>query len=445
MRSVRGGSVVIAGLLGVALVVAPVAAAWAEDPVTFGASPVVDTAGVLSAAEVADIEAAVDAAADSNGRQLFVAYVDEFTNPVDAVQWTTDTANANNLGTEDYLLAVAVEGRAYYLSAAEDASVSDSELDRISLQVIEPELRDEDWAGAAIAAADALGSSGGGGGGGLGWGFIWFLVIAGAIVVILAIVFARRRWRAKSGGPAVGPHQAPPEPIEELRRRAGSALVQADDAIKTSEEELGFAVAAYGDEATADFRTALETARSKVREAFTLQQQLDDARPDSEAERRQWYGGILTLAGEADTMLDDQAERFDALRALEQNAPEALARIEAEAQQAEAQLAPAAERLAALQAQYSATALSAVADNIEQARARIAFAGDSIQEARTGLAGGDTSAAVVDIRAAEEAVDQAKLLSAAIERLAGELDAGDAAIAAGAADLEADVQAARCA
>src|SRR5215207_9327854 len=167
MRSVRGGSVVVAGLLGVALVIGPGAAAWAEDPVSFGASPVVDTAGVLSNGEIAEIEAAVDQTASENGRQLFVAYVDEFTNPADAVQWATETANDNNLGTEDYLLAVAVEGRAYYLSAADDASATDADLDRISLRVIEPELRDEDWAGAAIAAADALGSGGGGGGGGI--------------------------------------------------------------------------------------------------------------------------------------------------------------------------------------------------------------------------------------------------------------------------------------
>ena len=100
----------------------------------------------------------------------------------------------------------------------------------------------------------------------------------------------------------------PPPSIDELRRQAGGALVQADDAVKTSEEELGFAVASYGEEATADFRAALDGAKAKVAEAFALQQQLDDARPDSDDERRAWYGGIIRLTAEADAVLDEQAE-----------------------------------------------------------------------------------------------------------------------------------------
>ncbi|HZW41534.1 MAG TPA: TPM domain-containing protein, partial [Agromyces sp.] len=307
---------------------APVAA-WAEDPVSFGSSPVVDTVGALGG-RLDDVERAIGEAADASGRQLFVAYVDEFTNPAAADAWANETAIANNLGAEDYLLAVAVDGRAYYLSADSDASLSDEELNRISLEVIEPELRDEDWAGAAIAGAEAIGGTGGGGGGGISWGFIWFLVIAGAVVIVIAIVLARRKKRKQvPAGTSVG--GVPLPSLDELRRTAGSALVQADDAVKTSEEELGFAVASYGDDATADFRTALDGAKAKLAEAFTLQQRLDDAEPDSDEERRAWYGGIIQLAGEADAMLDEQAERFDELRDLERTAPEALARLEAAA------------------------------------------------------------------------------------------------------------------
>ena len=49
----------------------------------------------------------------------------------------------------------------------------------------------------------------------------------------------------------------------------------------------------------------------------------------------------------------------------------------------------------------------------------------------------------MSIRAAEEAVDQAKLLSGAIERLAADLAAADQALAAGVAELDRDVQTAR--
>jgi hypothetical protein len=447
MRSVRGSSIAVVALAGL-MVVAPAAVAHAEDPVSFTDSPVVDTIGALSGAELAEVEAAIERTADANGRQLFVAYVDEFTNPADAAAWATDTANANNMGTEDYLLAVAVEGRAYYLSAAEEASLSQGDMERISIDRIEPELRDEDWAGAAVAAAEALGD--GGGGGGLGSAFLWILVIGAGVVVVIAVVFARRRRRqAAAGGPAIpgaGPGGAPaepPVPVEELRRRAGSALVQADDALKTSEEELGFATAGFGDEATAEFRSALEAAKGKVSEAFSLQQRLDDHEPDTEAQQREWYAGILSLTAEAEAALDEQAERFDALRDLEQNAPQALARVEAAARAAEDGIAPAVQRLQELGAQYAASALAPVADNPEQARARVAFARDSIAAARSALERGEGGEAAVDIRAAEEASDQARLLSAAIERLAADLGEADRAVAAGVDDLDADVRTAR--
>lgn len=419
-----------------ALLAAP-AAAWAEDPVAFGESPVVDQAGVLGG-DLDEVVQALDAAAERSERELYVAYVDEFTNPESAVEWAADTAIANNMGAEDYLLAVAVDGRAYYLSADQNASLSDAELDRISSQVIEPRLGDGDWAGAAIAAADAIaGDSAAGGGGGWFWPVLLGLVIVG--VVVFFIVRSRRK-----GGTAVGPGGGAPQPtIDELRRTAGSALVQVDDAVKTSEEELGFAVASYGEEATAGFREALQAAKAKVREAFGLQQQLDDAHPDSEAQRREWYAAIIRTTGEADALLDAQAERFDALRELERTAPQALDRVQTASAAAETAVANAASRFTALQAQYSPSALAAVADNQAQARARLTFASTAAAEAQAALGRGENGQAAVEIRAAEEAVDQAKLLAGAVERLAADLAAADQAVAAGAADLEQDVQTAR--
>ncbi|WP_438855260.1 TPM domain-containing protein [Agromyces sp. M3QZ16-3] len=437
MRSVRRGSIAFAVLIASTLLQIP-AVANAEQPVEFGASPIVDTVGALTADEAAEVEAAIREAADETGRQLFVAYVSEFDDPADAGSWATETANDNNMGSEDYLLAVAIDGRAYQLSAAEDASLSADEVDRIAVQVVEPHLRDGDWAAAALAAAEAIGG-GGAQGGGLGWLWILLLVLVVAAAIVLAIVLARRRAR-RGAAPAQGP---PAIPVGELHRQAGGALIAADDALKTSEEELGFAVASFGEEAVADFRTALATATSKVREAFGLQQRLDDHEPDTEPQQREWYTGILRLTGEAEALLDAQAERFDALRALEQNAPAALRRVEDAIRDAESAIGPASARLQALAAQYAPAALAAAVDNPEQARTRIAFARDSAAEASSAIARGENGAAAVDIRAAEEAADQARLLTAAVERLAADLGDGDRAVAAGVDDLDADVRTAR--
>ncbi|QTX06130.1 TPM domain-containing protein [Agromyces archimandritae] len=408
--------------------------AAASDPVGFGPSPVVDEAGVLGD-RLGEVEEAIDRAADASGRQLFVAFVDEFENPQAASEWADQTAAQNNMGKEDYLLAVAVDGRAYYLSADAEASLDAAKIDGISQNDIEPKLRDEDWAGAAIAAADAIGDTGGG----WGWGLFWAIVVIAAIaVVIWLIVRSQRKKQTPAGGA-----DAAALPLDELRRRAGGALVQGDDAIKTSEEELGFAVASYGEVATAPFAEAIETAKAKIREAFGLQQRLDDAEPDTDEERRAWYTRILELTAEADRALDEQAERFDQLRSLEQNAPKELERVAAALAAAEGETGPAAERLAKLGGAYTASALASVADNPAQAEDRVAFARTELDAARTALEQDDTSEAAVHIRAAEEAVDQARLLAQAVERLEHDLGEADGAIDAGLTDLDADVQTAR--
>ncbi|WP_395243655.1 TPM domain-containing protein [Agromyces sp. MMS24-K17] len=417
------------------------APALAEAPVDFGSSPIVDLVGALGD-RTDEVEQAIDEAADRSGRQLFVAYVSEFSDPEQAQPWADDTAIANGMGDEDYLLAVAIDGRTWSLSVADQASLSEADEARLE-QDIERHLRDEDWAGAAIAAAEGLG----GGGGSDGWGFIWILV-AGAVVVIVVVLIAARRKRraAGGGGPDGGPGgapAAPPVPVEELRRQAGSALVAVDDAIRTSEDELGFAVASYGEEATAPFRTALDTARTKVAEAFTLQQRLDDAEPDTDDQRREWYGAIIRLAAEADAALDAETERFDQLRDLEQRAPAELERVRGLAAEAQAALPAVGQRLEALRGTYAETALASVADNAAQAEARVGFATQAIAQAQEALAAGVTAQAAVAIRGAEEAVDQAELLRTAVETLATDLAAADRALADGVADLEADVTTAR--
>ena len=213
MASARRKSAVLGIIVGAMLAIGAPAVAWAEDPVEFGSSPVVDTVGALGG-RLDEVEAAIDETADANGRQLFVAYVDEFTNPEAADAWANDTAIANNMGAEDYLLAVAIDGRAYYLSADSEASVSDADLQRIMLEVIEPQLRDGNWAQAAIDTADALGDGGGaaeaGAAAGAGSGSS---SSAAVVVAIIAIILSRRRSRKQAGaGGAAAPRPGLPRP-----------------------------------------------------------------------------------------------------------------------------------------------------------------------------------------------------------------------------------------
>ena len=52
----------------------------------------------------------------------------------------------------------------------------------------------------------------------------------------------------------------------ELQRRAGGLLVRTDNRVQESEDELGFALAEFGDAAVVDYRRAIETARRRLRD-----------------------------------------------------------------------------------------------------------------------------------------------------------------------------------
>ena len=117
---------------------------------------------------------------------------------------------------------------------------------------------------------------------------------------------------------------------EQVQTQAGAALVQADDAITSSREELGFAVAQFGEAATSAFTGAVETAKAKMSEAFDLKQKLDDEIEDTVHDRRAWHIRIIQICDEIDDVLDENTEAFDALRKLEQNAPQELERVKGE-------------------------------------------------------------------------------------------------------------------
>ncbi|GAA2984971.1 putative membrane protein YgcG [Microbacterium terrae] len=431
----------------VALVLVAVAGpASATEPVSLGSSFVLDDAGVLSSSDTAEAEARLEQLSDETDVDMWVVFVDEFTDPSDAAGWANATADQNNLGPNQYLLAVATEGRAYYLSGDSSGPVTEDQLIAIEQERIQPALRQDDWVGAVDAAADGLEDAVGGGTGGAagdsggGGGFLTtILVIAAiAVAVILIVVLVRRRKKGGATGTTSSP-AAEQIPTEELARQAASALVDTDDAVKTSVQELGFAKAQFGDTATAGFEEAIALATNRLDEAFSLKQQLDDATPDAPADTRAWNSRIIALCAEANEALDAKAAEFDELRKLEQNAPEALARV----QQARAAAAAAIEasdaRLAELGGSYAPEALATIVDNPDQARARLAFAETQLTEAQTAIGAGDGGAAAVGIRAAEEAVGQAVLLEDAVDKLAADLAEGERSAAALVTELEADI------
>ena len=206
----------------------------------------------------------------------------------------------------DALLAVAVDDRAYGISLDDAFPLSESAVTAIETQDVRPRLTANDWAGAAIALADGLRTgkaAGGSGGDGSGGALPVGLVVGGvAVVGGGAYVLARRRRRAPAKAdteaapaPAPLPDPAPGETTDDLAYHASSALIDLDDAVQTSEHELGLARTQFGEEAVKDFQSALEQSRAELVQAFALRQRIDDEQPD-EPTRRGLLSQILHCA-----------------------------------------------------------------------------------------------------------------------------------------------------
>ena len=412
--------------------------AEAQSPVDLGGAYVVDTVNAVGS-RGAEITAATDALYASTKLQLFVVYVDRFTGVSDKTAWAESVAKKNGLGGNDILLAVATVDRNYSIfygdSAPGAASTQTVETDDII-----PALKKSDWVGAAVAAARGYaGVSSGNTGSGPTLPIVIVLMLL-ALVVLGVIFFLRSRRKRTAGGgvsaPA-GPSQA------QLDQRAGSLLVQLDDSLKTSEQELGFAVAQFGTEATTPFSASLAAARSQVAEAFTLRQKLDDSVPESPEEKRAMTARIIALCEAADTELDAQADAFDDLRKLEQNAPQALLVVVTDAETVTARLATARATLAALQASFSPAALSSIAGNPDQVAKLLQFVGTAGSTAKAAMASGDSGAAAINVRAAQASIGQTTQLLDSIDTLAAGLADARSRLAAAVADTEQDLATAR--
>jgi hypothetical protein len=440
----------LAGLLAV-----PATAAWAEDPVTIPSGQnIVDNANVLGSRK-AEVQDAVQKLLKDHKYNLYVVTVKTFTNPSDPKSWAQAVATKKGMGKADVILAMSDDGKYYF--APNSASAIASKTSNISQNAIVANLAGgkRDFAQAAIDTASAVGDAAGGGsgsvssGGGAGSAVLvgTGLVAAGGVGAYLYFR-NRRRKTAQASGASYGPQGADLDPlaslsVEELRRKSGSLLIEADDAIKSSEQELGFAQAQYGDSAVGNFTKALQEAKGHMTESFKLQQQLDDHIPDTEEQQRTWLGEIIRRSEAALKSLQEQKADFDALRELEKNAPQALAAVNAGAKEADARIATADQTLASLRAKYAESALAQVSDNIGQAKERLAFVQTATATAHDKLASGDSSLAAVAVRAAEESLHQTTVLIDAITKVAASLDDARTALDAAMVDTSQDLAQAR--
>ncbi|MFF3953324.1 TPM domain-containing protein [Streptomyces sp. NPDC001890] len=440
-------------------------AARADDPVTLSRDgQITDKVGALGDRRD-QVRAALDRLYADRRVQLFVVYVRDFSG-WSAQNWADATADRNGLGRDDVLLAVATHDRQYAYTVEQGSRLTDAQLQDVAGTAIEPALREHDWAGAAIGAADGYsavlagkpvptpaitpGAADPGTGESTGTStadlILPGVVVAGA-AALAGYAYTRRRRRAttrttpgaKGWGPASAAPDGSPQPLPELDARAKEALVDTDDAVRTSEEELGFATAQFGEEAAAPFTEAVDHAKGELTAAFRLRQQLDDAVPEDEAARRRMLDEIIGRCADAGARLDAVSADFDRLRALERDAPQALATAEAAFRALAGRVAAAEATLNTMREEYPEPAFAAVAGDIEQAKDRLVFATSSLNRGRQSVDSTNNSAAAVYIRATEGAVDQATTLVDAVERRSRELAEAAGRLPAALTETETDL------
>ncbi|MEV4683482.1 TPM domain-containing protein [Streptomyces kurssanovii] len=447
------------------LVVPAAGGATADDPVDLSRQGQITDRTEALGDRAEQVSRALDRLYDEQRLQLFVVYVTDFSGR-SAQDWTEQTAAKNGLGTSDVLLSVATRARqyAYWVDAA--SRLTDAQLAEVARTAVEPALRENDWAGAAIGAADGYGAvlsgepvptvditpgeadPGNGGGAGTGAGdLVLPIAVVGGAAVLAAYTYTKRKRRTatrttpQGGQEGWGTPEQPPLP--ELDARAKAALVETDDAVRTSQEELGFATAQFGEEAARPFHEAVAHARQELTAAFRIRQQLDDAYPEDDATRRRMLDEILARCSEADRRLDAEAEDFDRLRALERNAPQALDTAEAAFRDVNGRVVSAEATLGVMRERYAPSAAAPVANDVEQAKDRLEFATAALDRARQAVEADDNGSAAVQVRAAEGAVAQAARLIEAVDRRARELAEAAGKLPSALTETETDLAEAR--
>lgn len=255
------------------------------------------------------------------------------------------------------------------------------------------------------------------------------VVTAFAALSVLGVVLLRRRARREALAPPPGTTDA------------GVALVRADTALRDGVDELGYAVAQFGEDRTGDFSAALDAARADLDRAFRLQQQLDDAYADSERQRREWTRDIAAIANRVSQTVSAQSQQFASLRRSEADAPETIAQLRRNLAAARDRRAGSSGTVAEMKKAYPDDSIAVVAGNLDRADAALDRTDAALDAAEAGVT---AKASVTDqLAAAESGLHEATQLLDAIDRRRDELAKAVAGIEAIRAEEAVSLEAAR--
>lgn len=229
----------------------------------------------------------------------------------------------------------------------------------------------------------------------------------------------------------------------ELDRRAGAALVAADERVRLTTDELLYAEIELGTDATRPLREALDAVRTHLREAFHLNQLNHDEIPDTPEELRTRNARIVQLCEWAGELLDDRTEALAGPIERARRAPEIIAGIRADVERLSTRLPGAEATVARLTERYSPTAVHKIAGNATEARQLLTFAEHGADISTVRRESGQREQANLALETAIEAVRRARTLLDAVDAYEIEALRAESTLAAIVDDSREDIVAAR--
>ena len=446
LRTILGATVLAAGL-SCAPVVLPAGSAFlstsaqAADPMQITGTTVYDSTKSLG--DTATLKSKISALSKKHNVDLHVVVIDKFENPSGSQAWTKALATKNNWGSADVVLVIATETRQAYFLAGSTKTLSSDQQTKVYQNYIKPKLQNSDYSGAALAAVEGIEAQKGGSSSGVVTGVLG----VGAAATVGAggyAMYRRRRRRTLSSSlsvPTVRLVTTPPipeVPLEELRTRAGSALLQADTTMSHAKQELDFARAQYSDQQVAEFAQEIARAEDLMRKSFQRQQLLTDSIPDTEAEQRAWLTEIIDNSQEVTRIAQEQDAKLAQLRNLEQEAPQAIEALAQRLPQLRASVEEIAAQYRALKERYLPSALEPISKTPTLLDSNMVLCAAELEKAQATV-NTARSEAVAHLRTAEEAASQIQALGAAVNTRAQELEQAQLGLSTDLLSIQRDV------
>ncbi|WP_130353770.1 hypothetical protein [Agromyces ramosus] len=219
-------------------------------------------------------------------------------------------------------------------------------------------------------------------------------------------------------------------------------MVAADERIRVTTDELGFAEALLGADATTQLGEALVAVRRQLSEAFRLNRLNHDVVPGTADDVRARYLRIVEMCEWVEGVLDEQTSALADRVGRARRAPEIIAGVRADVEHLRARVPHARDTIDRLAARYSGEALARVEANPAEAEQLLGFAEHSVAVAERRHDAGRREQASVALEASVESVRRAATLLDAVETFEVEALRAESALAAVVEECRRDLAAA---